>query len=126
MVFAEKIAHINRLDRPNRFAHGENPRSPKFAAADSAAKGKSIVENGADIEDSGESPAVEHQVEFVVEFRRRSGAGLEEFGGEDVHMTIPKTSSDRQSFAVDNRRAFGNLDHRSGADGDDSRFPYED
>jgi hypothetical protein len=68
VVFLQKLPDIDRFDGPDRLTDGEKVWAAKLATLDSSAQCKRIVEHRADIEHGGKAPAVEHQIQLLIQF----------------------------------------------------------
>ena len=103
MVLFKKAPDVNRCRAfcVKRFANGENSRASHLAGLDAAADTVGIVKDRCDVKNGGKAPAGKHLFHLQREFDRGESFGVQQAGGEDVHMAVPEAGGDDHAFAID-------------------------
>lgn len=91
-------------------------RSAKLTALNAAPKRQCVVQYRGDIENVGESPAVEHFVKLRSEFRRTRLFRMQQRGCEYMDVTIPEAGRDCEVLAIDLFRARGDAKRSGGSE----------
>lgn len=125
MVLQEEGADVDRFNRPNRFAGREDTRAVKLAVIDAAANCQSVVQYRGDIENGREAPAVEHPFELGVQLCIARLFRIYKRWREDVDVTVPEASRDREISAIDSCSAGGNADRSSRSENLNFPLMYE-
>lgn len=119
VVLFDKAADVNRHRRPERLADCQNPRPADLAGIDPLPQRDRVVENGGDVEDCRETPAVQHRVECGVEVAGLRLAHMQQCRREDMDVTVPESGRYEFAGAVDHLCAGGYLHRLSVSNGGD-------